>query len=203
MKTSFKKFLNKHISSICSSLAAVLAYIAPLKRFLSLVSNNKFQIDGKLEGALWVVLLILFLFCFENKSDIELMFDGNGKKASAQFEQKNDVSCFLMQEATKDITIYISATNLGKHALKKNIILTFPDSITLTGNSKYEMEFVRNNKIVIPIGTLENMGDARGLTFVIGLKSIRPNSESYTVKVDSDFKFRSITKKNNLNISWG
>ncbi|MCT4379206.1 hypothetical protein EFM21_08635 [Leuconostoc falkenbergense] len=203
MKTAFKKFLNKHVSSILSTLAAVCAYIAPVKRLLSLSSHNKFQFDGKLEGFIWVALLTLFLFYFENKSNIELMFDGTEKKPSAQFNQKNDVSCFLQQKTTKDITIYISATNLGKHALKKNITLTFPDSITLTGSSRYEMEFVRNNEIVIPIGTLKNMGDSRGLTFVIGLKSIRPNSESYTVKVDSDFKFRSITKKNNLNILWG
>ncbi|WP_349514870.1 hypothetical protein [Leuconostoc suionicum] len=203
MRADFKKFFDKHISSICSTLAAIFAYIAPLKRLISLASSDRFQLDGKLEGIFWIIVLTVFLFYFENKANIELMFDDNNQRNSAQFDKKNDVSCFLPEEVTRDITIYIGATNLGKHSLKKNITLTFPDSITLTGTSSYEMKFVRKNKIIIPIETLNNVGDTRGLTFGIGLKSIRPNSESYTVKVDSDFKFRSIKKKNNLTISWG
>lgn len=199
----FKKIFEKHSSSVVTIIASVLAIISPINFLISCLTKGHYSINNKIESTCWLALLTVLLIFFENKTNVEITFVDPSSKGYANIYNKSDINYILAEQERKRITIHINVSKLSNKSLKKNIILTFPDFVTIVSESKYEVGFIKSNQIVIPIKKLQNSGNYRELSFAIALKKIKPSAENYAVKVESDFKLKRIITNNNLNISWG
>lgn len=190
----FKKIISENKTSFVALTVTVLTLVIPMWSKL-LQHFGIMNADSRVDTAVWGLILAILLALLNHRTHISIKYEGYN------IDEESEIIISLTDDiSVRNFKIILNTKRISRWGSRKKLVFTFPENISLTGNTKFDDVFICDNTINIPLKCIAT-GETT-LQYAIALLEEHPSGSKQVVQLSDDFRLKKIKTENSLKIIW-